>query len=65
MAQHYITTMAQTLNDYDDGNHSQTFYEALSWFGLKDTIAWDLLTLAEQQNIETIIQNAIQNEPFN
>ncbi len=65
MEQHYITTMAGALSDYDDGNHSQAFYEALSWIGLKETTAWDLLTATEQQNIETIIQNAIDNEPFN
>jgi len=64
MAQHYITIMAQALSDYDDDMHSQEFYEALSWLGLKNTRAWDLLTNDEQNNINDIINTAINDEPF-
>ena len=58
--------MADALSDYDDNQHSQEFYEALSWIGLKkDTVAWNNLSPEEQANINSQIQNAMQNGPCN
>ncbi len=64
MAEHYIDIMIDALSDYDDNQHSQEFYEALSWIGLKkDTVAWNNLSPEEQANINSQIQNAMQNGP--
>lgn len=64
MAQHYIGIMAAALSDYDDDQHSPGFYEALSWIGLKNTVAWND-PATDQTSIEAHIQNAMQNEPCN
>ena len=64
MAQHYIGIMATALSDYDDGQNSPGFYEALAWIGLKDTVAWDD-PATDQTSINAHIQNAMQNGPCN
>ncbi len=64
MAEHYIDIMADALSDYDDNQHSQEFYEALSWIGLKeDTVAWNNLSPEQQAYINSQIQNTMQNGP--
>lgn len=65
MAQHYINIMSTALKDFDNNAHDNTFYNALSWIGLKNTVAWNNLTQTQQDNINLIIQNAIQNENYN
>ena len=36
---------------------AQNIYEALAWEGLKDTVAWNSLTLSEKTTINTTISN--------
>ncbi|MGK4567912.1 hypothetical protein [Flavobacterium sp. 3HN19-14] len=57
MAQSYRDLVKQVLRDYDNNAHSEAFYDALSWEGLKNTVAWNNLTLSEKSNINTLIIN--------
>ncbi|MGB0198905.1 MAG: hypothetical protein ACPF80_02585 [Flavobacteriaceae bacterium] len=73
MAAFYIETIAQGLKQFDNGQHSDTFYEALAWEGLaqyKDannnhelifSEAWKKLSPNEQQEILNTITNEKQN----
>lgn len=54
-----------TKADFDNNAHDDSFYNALSWIGLKDTVAWDNLSQTQRDTIDLIIQNAIQNEDYN
>ncbi len=79
MAQHYRTMIVAAIKDFDKSQHTDSFYEAISWIGLKGTgtidpltglpenatEAWKGLTTPQRTNINTIISNAIQNETHN
>jgi len=54
MAAHYISTISDTLEEFQSGL-SQDTYDALAWVGLKDTTAWNNLTTAEKSAINDII----------
>ena len=67
MASHYRSTIAQGLKQYDNAQHSDTYYDALAWEGLseikdlngnQDTIyteAWQELSISQQQEVLNII----------
>ena len=73
MAAYYRETIAQGLKQYDNGQHTDAFYNALAWEGLSEikdannnhemiyTEAWNKLTLTEQTAILQIITNEKQN----
>jgi len=62
MAQHYIGIMVDAIKEFDNSQHTTEFYTALTWIGLKNTVAWNDLTPTEQQTINNLISNAIQDE---
>jgi hypothetical protein len=71
MASYYRSTIAKGLKQFDNGQHLDSYYDALAWVGLNEnlkdnnnqgatynTLAWDSLLLAEQ----TTILNTIKDE---
>ncbi|OOG74517.1 hypothetical protein B0E44_05820, partial [Flavobacterium sp. A45] len=54
----------EVLRQYDSNQHSEVFYETISWFGLKGTTAWNNLLQTERDNINTSLQNIYRNEPY-
>lgn len=64
MAQHYREIIKNVLKQYDNNQHNEDFYNAISWIGLKDTVAWNNLTQNEKNQINLIIQNSYQNEKY-
>ena len=64
MAQHYRNTIKNIIKQYDNNQHSDSFYDAISWFGLKNTTAWNNLTTDQKNEINSIIQNSYSNEPY-
>ena len=61
MASHYRNMMIAALKDFDNNQHSDEFYNAIAWAGLKGTKAWNDPTVNQSQ-INSIITNAISNE---
>ena len=64
MTSHYRDMMVEVLRDFDNNQHSDEFYNAISWIGLKNTEAWNDPSV-DQSAINSIITNAIQNETHN
>ena len=74
MASYYRGTIAKGLKQFDNGQYSDAFYNALAWVGLNEnltdknnqgatynTVAWDSLILPEQINIKNIIKEEKNN----
>jgi hypothetical protein len=73
MADHYRSTIAEGLKEYDNSQNSDSFYNALAWEGLAEikdlngdqdiiyTLAWSQLSPAQQQEILAIISTEKQN----
>lgn len=61
MAQHYRDMVKEAIKDFDNNQNTDEFYDALSWIGLKNTVAWNNPNI-NQTNINNIITNAIANE---
>ena len=73
MASHYRNTIAKGLKQFDNGQHSDAFYNALAWEGLSEikdlngnqdkiyTEAWKELSTNEQQEILNTISYEKQN----
>ncbi|RPD90068.1 hypothetical protein EGM88_15735 [Aureibaculum marinum] len=73
MAEHYRSTIAEGLKEYDNGQHSDSFYNALAWEGLSEikdlngnhdriyTEAWKKLSATEKQEVLDIIIEEKQN----
>lgn len=73
MADYYRNTIAQGLKQFDNSQHSDSYYDALAWEGLAEikdanndyeliyTEAWKKLSTSEQQEILQIITNEKQN----
>lgn len=64
MALKYRNVIKEVLRQYDSNQHSEVFYETISWFGLKGTTAWNNLLQTERDNINTSLQNIYRNEPY-
>ena len=76
MAEHYRSMIVDALKDFDNNQHTNEFYKALAWAGLKGTgatnpttglplnatEAWKNLTPTQRADINSIISNTIQNE---
>ena len=65
MANNYRNAIKVALKDFDNNQHSGSFYDALSWIGLKGTAQWNDKPEAEKIAINMIINNAVNNEPYN
>lgn len=63
MAQHYRDIISQAIMEYDNNQHSQDIYDALTWVGLMNTIAWNNLSLSEKNQIIQTINNFENNNP--
>ena len=73
MASHYRNTIAKGLKQFDNGQHSDAFYNALAWEGLSEikdlngnqdkiyTEAWKELSTNEQQEILNTISYEKKN----
>ena len=61
MASHYRSMMGNALKDFDNNQHSDAFYNAIAWMGLKGTKAWNDPSV-DQAAINSIINNAVTNE---
>ena len=76
MAEHYRGMMIESLKEFDNNQHPDYFYEALSWIGLKGfgpvdpntqlplnaTEAWKNLLPIDREVINFDITTSIQNE---
>ncbi|MFD2697618.1 hypothetical protein ACFSQ0_06405 [Mesonia sediminis] len=63
-AAYFITLIKNALKDFDNNQHSDAFYNAIAWIGLKNTEAWNDPSVNQSQ-IDSIINNAISNETHN
>lgn len=60
MTQHYLSTIADAIEEFDDFELNRQVYEDISWAGLREledlnnSIAWDNL---EEQDKSRILQN--------
>lgn len=63
IASHYREMIKIAVKEFDNNQHSEEFYDALSWIGLKNTVAWN--NNPNQLSINTIINNANSNETKN
>ncbi|MDT0641589.1 hypothetical protein RM553_01975 [Zunongwangia sp. F363] len=60
MAQHYRNVIINSLKEFDD-SYSDDVYEALSWVGLKNSIAWNNLSQAQKNSINSTLYNFENN----
>ena len=60
----YIKFWSDLVEYLKNNHHNEGFYETLSWFGLKNTTAWNNLTTAEKAQINANLQNIYQNEEY-
>ena len=57
MAQHYVSTIADIVEEFDNSSKPREVYESIAWAGLRvledlnNSIAWDNLSQQEQQTI--------------
>lgn len=63
MAQHYRSIIVSAISQYDNFQQPASVYEALAWIGLKNTVAWNNLSPAQQITINTIISNYYASNP--
>jgi len=71
MANHYKGIIADVIQQFDNNRLPRSTYEAVSWVGLGKlysnitTIAWDNLSLEEQNKINNLINDNFYNGPSN
>lgn len=71
MAQHYISTIADIAQEFDNSNLSRQVYEDIAWAGLRvledmnNSVAWDNLSPTEQQRITNNLSNTFINGSSN
>lgn len=63
MAAHYRKTIVQGLNEYDNDQHSDAFYEDLAWRGLEKTSSWDQLVSSSDSTRIIQTYQQLLNEP--
>lgn len=64
MADKYRGVIIEALKQYDNNSHSDDYYDALAWNGLKKTVAWDRLTPDQKTKILETIQTIYKNEKY-
>lgn len=71
MANHYRSTIADVIEEFENKRLSRATYEAVAWVGLgklgtnKSTIAWDNLTPKQKETINALIKDNFFNGPSN
>ncbi|SFN59545.1 hypothetical protein SAMN05444143_1325, partial [Flavobacterium succinicans] len=71
MANHYRSTIADVIQQFDNNRLPRSTYEAVAWVGLGKldknltTIAWDNLPPDVKTSIDTLIRNNFYNGPKN
>lgn len=71
MASHYINTIADIIQDFDNNRLSRSTYESVAWAGLgeiennQSTVAWQNLTSSEQQAIIDVLNQYFFNGTSN
>lgn len=64
MADKYRNVIKLVLKQYDSNAHSEEFYDTISWFGLKETTAWQNLLQDQRDQINTSLQKIYTDEPY-
>lgn len=64
MATHYRNMVKDAIKDFDNNQHTDAVYNALSWLGLKNTIAFNDPSI-DQTAINNIIANITANDTKN
>jgi chromosomal replication initiation ATPase DnaA len=64
MADKYRGVIKEALKEYDGNQHSEDFYDALSWNGLKKTVSWNKLSEIERTKILQTIQINYRDEIY-
>jgi len=64
IADKYRSVIKEALKQYDGNKHNEDFYNALSWSGLKNTVAWNKLSDAERAKILETIQTIYRDEAY-
>ncbi|CAA9203742.1 hypothetical protein FLA105534_04924 [Flavobacterium bizetiae] len=71
MANHYRSTIANVIQQFDNNRLPRSTYEAVSWVGLGKldnnitSIAWDNLSIEEKNKITNLINENFYNGPSN
>ncbi len=58
MGQHYRNIIVQGLIEFDD-TYPEEIYQALAWVGLKNTIAWNALSLSQRAHYNQLYHNFV------
>ena len=67
MAQHYVSTIADIVEEFDNSSKPREVYESIAWAGLRvledlnNSIAWDNLSQQEQQTITNNLNTYFHN----
>ncbi|WP_192348783.1 hypothetical protein [Algoriphagus sp. Y33] len=61
MAAHYRETIVDILREFDNSQHTDQFYDDLSWVGLQRTVSWSSLSGSDTTRIIQTVQNNRQN----
>ncbi|MET2986451.1 hypothetical protein [Aureibaculum conchae] len=67
MATHYIETMGDMLNEFDNSQHSDQFYEDIAWEGLmyengsNAIYTWTSKTEEEKDRIRQVITDYVND----
>ena len=61
MAAHYRETIVNILKEFDNSQHTDQFYNDLSWVGLQGTVSWNSLSGNDTTRIIQTLQNNKQN----
>jgi hypothetical protein len=64
MADKYRDVIKLVLKQYDSNAHSEEFYDTISWFGLKETTAWQNLSQDQRDIINNSLQKIYTDEPY-
>lgn len=57
MTSHYRDMMVEVLRDFDNNQHSDEFYNAISWIGLKNTEGGGELVCVKCMTIQLMEQS--------
>lgn len=60
MAEHYRSVLVKGLKEFDDGKHSDEFYNDLAWRGLEGTRSWnENISTSDENRISKTYQNLL------
>ncbi|NCP20573.1 MAG: hypothetical protein GW847_01080 [Zetaproteobacteria bacterium] len=61
MASNYRTTIVDMLKEFDNNQHTESFYSDLAWEGLQGTVAWNELSSNEKTRIIKAVKDYKNN----